>query len=109
MSPLSYWAHSAKTSLTGSESRVGWQPLSVHLQAVSRLARELASATRPNDGNLANLAAISGHLHDLGKYSDCFQKMLRTGQGRCQHAIHGAMLAKFGTVNTPGRAGGLIV
>jgi len=105
MSPDSYWAHSAENSLPGSESRAGWQLLSVHLQAVSQLARELASATRPNDDNLANLAALSGGLHDFGKYSDCFQKMLRTGQGRCQHAIHGAMLAKFGTLAKPLKPG----
>jgi CRISPR-associated endonuclease/helicase Cas3 len=72
--------------------------LSVHLQAVSRLARALATAARPNDDNLANLAAIAGGLHDFGKYTDCFQKMLDTGQGHPQHAIHGAMLAKFGTL-----------
>jgi CRISPR-associated endonuclease/helicase Cas3 len=71
--------------------------LSIHLEAVARIARELASAARPRDGNFANLAAVSGVLHDFGKYSDCFQQMLRTGQGRCQHAIHGAMLAYFGT------------
>ena len=105
MSSDSYWAHSAENSLPGSESRAGWQLLSVHLQAVSQLARALASAARPNDGNLASLAAISGGLHDFGKYSDCFQKMLRTGQGRCQHAIHGAMLAKFGTLAKPLKPG----
>jgi CRISPR-associated endonuclease/helicase Cas3 len=66
------------------------------LEAVARIASELASAARPLDGNLANLAGISGLLHDFGKYQDCFQQMLRTGQGRCQHAIHGAMLAYFG-------------
>lgn len=97
MPPISYWAHSAPNSLPGSDSRAGWQPLSVHLEAVARIARELASVARPRDGNFANLAAVSGVLHDFGKYSDCFQQMLRTGQGRCQHAIHGAMLAYFGT------------
>ena len=39
---------------------------------------------------------LTGVLHDFGKYSDCFQQMLQTGKGRCQHAIHGAMLAYFG-------------
>jgi len=96
MPATSYWAHSASNSQPGSDSRDGWQLLSVHLEAVARIARELASAARPLDGNLANLANISGLLHDFGKYSDCFQQMLQTGQGRCQHAIHGAMLAYFG-------------
>lgn len=97
MPPISYWAHSAPNSQPGSDSRAGWQPLSDHLEAVARIARELALAACPLDGRLANLASISGLLHDFGKYTDCFQHMLRTGQGRCQHAIHGAMLAYFGT------------
>jgi CRISPR-associated endonuclease/helicase Cas3 len=79
--------------------------LSVHLEAVARIARELASAARPPDERLASLANLSGLLHDFGKYTDCFQQMLRTGHGRCQHAIHGAMLAKFGTVNAPLKPG----
>jgi CRISPR-associated endonuclease/helicase Cas3 len=70
--------------------------MAVHLQAVARIARELASAARPLDEDLARLAYISGLLHDFGKYTECFQRMLRTGKGRCQHAIHGAMLAYFG-------------
>jgi len=79
--------------------------LSVHLEAVARIARELASATRPLDDNLANLAGISGLLHDFGKYSDGFQKMLATGRGKPQHAIHGGLLAKFGTANAPFKPG----
>jgi CRISPR/Cas system-associated endonuclease Cas3-HD len=63
------------------------------------MARELALATSPGDENFARLASISGLLHDLGKYSDAFQQMLLTGKGRPQHAIHGGLLAKFGTAN----------
>jgi CRISPR-associated endonuclease/helicase Cas3 len=96
MPPVSYWAHSAPNSQPGSDSKAGWQLLSVHLEAVARIARELASAARPPDERLASLANLSGLLHDIGKYTDCFQQMLRTGHGRCQHAIHGAMLAHFG-------------
>ncbi|MHB2009706.1 MAG: CRISPR-associated endonuclease Cas3'', partial [Acidobacteriaceae bacterium] len=96
MSQTSYWAHSGPDSEPEQNSGTGWQLLSVHLEAVSRMARELASATRPLDANFAELAAMAGLLHDFGKYSDCFQKMLQTGKGRCQHAIHGAMLAYFG-------------
>src|ERR1700690_3549990 len=96
MAPNSYWAHSAPNSAPDSDSRAGWQLLSVHLEAVARMARELASAARPLDARLAGLANLSGVLHDFGKYSDCFQNMLQTGKGRCQHAIHGAMLAHYG-------------
>jgi CRISPR-associated endonuclease/helicase Cas3 len=97
MQPTLYWAHSAPNSQPGSDSRAGWQFLSVHLEAVARIAGDLASAARPLDDNLARLANLSGLLHDFGKYTNCFQQMLRTGQGRCQHAIHGAILAHFGT------------
>jgi CRISPR-associated endonuclease/helicase Cas3 len=69
------------------------------------MARELASDTRPHDDNLATLAGVSGLLHDFGKYTDCFQQMLQTGRGHCQHAIHGAMLAKLGTQNAPLHSG----
>lgn len=91
-----YWAHSAPVAQRDPSSRDGWQRLAVHLEAVGKLTRELARAARPDDGNFADVAEIVGLLHDFGKYSDCFQRMLETGRGRCQHAIHGAMLAFFG-------------
>jgi D-mannonate dehydratase len=76
MSLTFYWAHSAPDSLPGSESRDGWQPLSVHLTSVAKIARELALATHPDDDNFARLAGISGLLHDLANiqmlYSECF-------------------------------------
>lgn len=105
MPPVSYWAHSAPNSQPGSDSKAGWQLLSVHLEAVARIARELASAARPPDERLASLANLSGLLHDFGKYTDCFQQMLQTGRGRCQHAIHGAMLAYFGAASAPLKSG----
>ena len=54
----SYWAHSASNALAASDSRAGWQPLSIHLEAVARIARELATAARPTDKTLADLAYI---------------------------------------------------
>ncbi len=96
MTQNSYWAHSARNRGANSDSRENWQLLSSHLESVGKLARELASAARPRDAGFADLAHLAGLLHDFGKYSDCFQKMLETGSGRCQHAIHGAMLAYFG-------------
>jgi hypothetical protein len=96
MPPTTYWAHSAPISQPNSNSRVDWQLLSVHLEAVSQIAWELASAARPLDGSFASLAYLAGMLRDFGKYSDCFQQMLKTGKGSCQHAIHGAILAHFG-------------
>lgn len=96
-SDCTYWAHSPRTPNVDSDSRVGWQRLAVHLEAVSTLAGQLAGNARPGDERFATLARLGGLLHDYGKYSDCFQRMLATGHGRCQHSIHGALLSYFGT------------
>ena len=95
-SDSTYWAHSSRILTSDSGSRVGWQPLAVHLEAVATLAGELAEFARPGDKRFATLAGLSGLLHDFGKYTDCFQQMLAKGKGRCQHAIHGALLSYFG-------------
>lgn len=92
-----YWAHSAKMASPASKSRVGWQRLAVHLEAVAALAEGLAQPTKPGDERFATLARLGGLLHDYGKYTDCFQRMIATGSGHCQHAIHGALLSYFGT------------
>lgn len=90
-----YWAHSSSSDRP-ENSREGWQRLSDHLVAVGNLAAQFALAARPSDRRFANDAELCGILHDYGKYTDCFQKMLESGRGKCQHAIHGAMLAYFG-------------
>jgi CRISPR-associated endonuclease/helicase Cas3 len=105
MTSTSYWAHSAQNREPNAKTRIGWQPLAVHLRAVSNLARTLAQAARPTDRQFAELAALAGWLHDFGKYSDDFQRMLVTGRGRPQHAIHGGMLAMFGTATLPLKPG----
>ena len=97
MSETFYWAHSANRPAADTDSREGWQRLSVHLEGVAALAGELAASARPGDERFVALAGLSGLLHDYGKYTDCFQRRLATGSGRCQHAIHGAVLSYFGT------------
>jgi CRISPR-associated endonuclease/helicase Cas3 len=92
-----YWAHSASDSQPRKDSREGWQLLAEHLEAVARIARELAACAQPKNEQFADIAGLAGVLHDFGKYTNDFQQMLQSGQGRCQHAIHGAMLAYFGT------------
>jgi len=70
--------------------------LAVHLEAVAALAGDLAASAKPGDERFARLARLSGLLHDYGKYTECFQRKLATGSGRCQHAIHGALLSYLG-------------
>ncbi len=96
MPPTQYWAHSSQSEKSSLDPYAGWQPLSVHLEAVARLSKQLALTAKPKDELLARMAEVAGLFHDLGKYMEAFQRMLLTGRGHPQHAIHGAMLAYFG-------------
>lgn len=90
---MEFWAHSAETCDGSPDSRAGWQPLAQHLKSVSGMARQFASAARPGDESFASEAGMCGLLHDYGKYTDCFQRRITMGEGRCPHAVHGAQLA----------------
>ena len=92
MGRIKFWARSRSGAETNSESHAPKQPLSQHLQGVANLAIELARLARPGDHQFSRDAELAGLMHDLGKYSEAFQKMLETGAGECQHAIHGAIL-----------------
>jgi CRISPR-associated endonuclease/helicase Cas3 len=96
---MKYWAHSDRFGLPPDHPGSKWQPLAEHLANVSVLSRQLAEYALPSDKQFQDLASCCGLLHDLGKYSDCFQKMILTGQGRCQHAVHGASVAYFNIFN----------
>ncbi len=87
-----YFAHSA-SQLDKSD----WQGLAEHLENVARLA--LASAARFGAGEWGYAAGL---LHDLGKYSDGFQRRLAGGD-RLDHATAGAKEARkrYGKLATP--------
>ena len=72
-----------------------WQLLNEHLEAVGQLAAERAA---PFGGQ--QLAQIAGLLHDLGKYTDEFQRRINGDLIRVDHATRGAMLAveRYGPV-----------
>lgn len=84
-----YFAHS-----TGRPDKANWQPLRDHLIAVAGLAA--VCGTKFRAGKAAGLA---GQLHDLGKYTDGFQRRL-SGGASVDHASAGARrvreLAKSG-------------
>ncbi|MCO2533390.1 CRISPR-associated helicase/endonuclease Cas3 [Pseudomonas aeruginosa] len=59
-----------------------------HLQAVARLAGEKAAFFGGGE-----LAALAGLLHDLGKYTDEFQRRIAGDAIRVDHSTRGAILA----------------
>ncbi|MBO8087426.1 MAG: CRISPR-associated endonuclease Cas3'' [Marichromatium sp.] len=73
---------------TDSGRAADWQPLAEHLHNVARLA-----AARAAPFGCETLAETAGLLHDLGKYTDDFQRRLAGEAVRVDHATRGAQLA----------------
>ena len=89
---MNYYAHTAETA-TGERdpNKSQWQPLSKHLRNVADKARRFAEPL-----GFAEVAKLSGLLHDLGKYNEAFQEYLagdRPGSVETHHAVYGAALA----------------
>jgi len=99
---MQFWAHSDPFGRREDRPQSKWQPLAEHSENVGKLARRLAELANPNDDHFHDVAAWSGLLHDFGKYQDGFQEMIRTGKGRCPHAIHGAAIAYSGQDGSTG-------
>jgi len=74
---------------TADPSQSNWQPLSEHLEGVAELAAESASVF---GGSV--LASVAGLMHDVGKYTDRFQKRLEGDPSRVDHATWGAWLLR---------------
>lgn len=54
----------------------------------------MAQEAAPNQPTLHQMASMAGLLHDYGKYTECFQRMICSGHGRCPHAIFGAIAVR---------------
>lgn len=78
-----YFAHS-----TPRQDRSDWQPLAEHLQNVGRVAGEFAAPF-----GASQIAAVAGLLHDLGKYTEDFQRRISGESLRVDHATWGAIVA----------------
>lgn len=78
-----FFAHSGSDA-----NKTDWQLLHDHLQSVGQLAAERAA---PFGGQ--QLAQIAGLLHDIGKYTDEFQRRISGELIRVDHATRGAILA----------------
>lgn len=98
---MKFWAHSDRSALPPEAPGANWQLLRDHLRNVAQLAEQLAQHTAPGYVHFHELAQWSGLLHDYGKYTDCFQRRILTGKGKCPHAIHGAALAFGGSATDP--------
>lgn len=62
-----------------------WQPLSEHLEAVSSLARDAAAKF-----GAAAAGGRAGLFHDLGKYTQAYQRRIRDEGPKVDHATAGA-------------------
>ncbi len=85
-----FFAHS-----TSKEDRSDWQLLSEHLTSVGAQCADRARTFGAQD-----LAHVAGLLHDLGKYTDDFQRRIAGDAIRVDHATRGAMVAveRFGPI-----------
>ena len=65
-----------------------WQLLAKHLRRVADSARIRMEDAAPSQPKLAELASAAGWLHDLGKYRDEFQQMIRGMQVQKEKTWH---------------------
>src|SRR5262245_30205980 len=90
----SFYAHSDPNGLPPDAPAARWEPLCRHLREVAATARTLARRASPGDEAFADAAYWAGLLHDVGKYSEAFQRRILGESGaRAEHSGHGAALA----------------
>jgi CRISPR-associated endonuclease/helicase Cas3 len=80
---MSFYAHSGHHT-----DKSDWQPLDDHLTQVGALAGRFASRF-----GAETLGQAAGLLHDLGKYTDEFQRRISGDYGRVDHSTWGARVA----------------
>jgi CRISPR-associated endonuclease/helicase Cas3 len=87
-----FWAHSDPNTQNPTDPGANWQPLADHLRQVASKAEAFALAAGASREQ-ASRAKAAGLLHDLGKYRDDFQKLLRGEVKKAPHSIFGAIPA----------------
>jgi CRISPR-associated endonuclease/helicase Cas3 len=79
LSTMPYFAH------TNGENISDWQTLLNHLQKTADIASFFG-----HDAGISEFTYLAGLLHDLGKYSEAFQKRLFGASQRVDHSTAGA-------------------
>ncbi|MFC1960432.1 CRISPR-associated endonuclease Cas3'', partial [Chloroflexota bacterium] len=79
---MTYYAHSREN-----ESKYEWQRLIGHLTATSQIAAEFGAAA-----GIVEYVRPAALLHDLGKYSDAFQRRLEGSPRKVDHSTAGAQV-----------------
>lgn len=91
---LRYFAHSDRDGRSCDDPEANWQLLAVHLKEVARLAEDFACGAGAS-ATLVRRARALGLLHDVGKYTRDFQRLLRGEVKKAPHSAFGAALAHF--------------
>ena len=65
------------------------QTMEMHSKGVGDFMKEFALSE-----SFANLYRFCGLIHDIGKYSDDFQKHIAGENNKVKHSIYGAIFAK---------------
>ena len=89
MKPLIYYAHSAQDKLGNLLPYEYWQTLQSHSVNVGEMAAEFARIF-----GVQEQAYQTGQLHDLGKYSEAFNRRLH-GSPSVDHATVVVKIAKM--------------
>ena len=87
MKSLIYYAHSAQDEFSNLLPYEHWQTLQSHSVNVGEMAAEFARVFGAQE-----IACQTGQLHDLGKYSEAFNRRLHGGPS-VDHATAGAKIA----------------
>lgn len=76
---MTWYAH------TKDDNQSTWQTIQDHLEGTAKRAREMG-----RDAGIAEITAAAALLHDIGKYSQAFQRRLAGASERVDHATAGA-------------------
>jgi CRISPR-associated endonuclease/helicase Cas3 len=90
---MKYWAHSDPFDRPETDPAAHWQPLNEHLRQVGAIAEALAKKAKPSDSAFHATAKGIGLLHDIGKYTEAFQKKIRGAVLQAPHSAYGAAIA----------------